>query len=1004
MCGICGFVGFRDDELLYRMTNKLYHRGPDEDGYFISEYVSLGVRRLSVIDLKTGKQPIYNEDKTLVLVFNGEIYNYLELKELLILKGHKFYTNTDTEVIVHLYEEYKEECLKYLYGMFSFALFDIKSNKLFLARDPIGIKPLYYTIQNDTLIFASELKSILQCEKINFQINFYALDTYLTYLYIPSPMTVFKNIYKLPAGHYLEWKDKNTKIKQYWELKIKDVVNLKSEQEYVEEIKYMLRDVIRQHLRSDVDLGVFLSGGLDSSTIVALSAEMLNKPLKTFNIGYADKKDSEFNELTKARIVAERFKCEHYEYLLKPDIVELLHEIVSYFDEPFADSSAIATYLISKVSRKEVKVALTGIGGDELFGGYPRYLGAKLFVLYKNIPFVLRRFLRQFAGIMRETGSAYDWQGRIKRFLLFSNSSMDNSYKSWLSFLTDEIRATLYTKDFYNNVRKDNIGSIMDEYFLLLKSGNLEKIFYVDLKTYLTDDLLCLADRMSMASSLELRVPFCDVRLVEVAAQIPFNIKTKNFSMKYIIKKAMKKILPNEILVQRKMGFMIPLKRWTTEEMKSLINEYLSETAVKNRGYFNFDSLSLIIRQHLEGKRNFADLLYAILVLEVWHKLYIDNKFYKNKDYLDKIEINVFKQTLDFSKKRNKTKVLLFNVAGLGDFIESIPAIKHLLEERFKNDEVHLVVSDKYYDYARRLFNNVNIYEWATSKGYGINLLNIKRYVSGLFKLRNKKFEIFINLNEIGSKRGAVLLKTLIKFLRVKKTVGRDTNGLGKFFDVQIKDDYNMKKNEFDFYSEISQVFDINIKKLYYNSEDLLKKEFDINKYNLAIDKIVCFGIGSDRKTRLWNAENFARVADYVVSKGYSVVLLGSKQHFDLGQKIIESISDSYKSKVVNLCGKTTIDEVVWLLSKSKLVVSTNSAFMHISTKFSVPTVGLIGPGNPYRDKPFCIDENKFVAIWKPVGCNPCYFYTCPLKEEKMKCMKSITAQRVINEVNKFLE
>lgn len=658
MCGICGFVGLNDEKLLKKMTTSLVHRGPDEEGFFFTQLpitnyqspssVGLGIRRLNVIDLETGAQPIFNEDKSIVVVYNGEIYNYPTLSKELRAKGHQFYTKSDTEVIVHLYEDYGYDCVKYLRGMFTFALWDKKKQSLFLARDQIGIKPLYYTEFNGNLLFASELKAILQYEKIPRQINYQALDLYLTSLYIPAPLTIFEKIYKLLPGHYLIWQNGKTEIHQYWDLKIQipdTGYRIPDEHFYIEQLKEILKETVKSHLVSDVPLGAFLSGGLDSSTVVALMSQISDRPVKTFTIGYG-KKDSSFNELEKARIIAQRFGCEHYEYVLEPKVVELLPELVKHFDEPFADSSMIPTYLVSKVSREKVTVALTGIGGDELFGGYPRYLGARFSLLYEYLPSYFRQLAKSFGNCLPETGGSRDWSGRIKRFLLAGTLPFPERYKSWVSFLTPELKDRLYTEEFKSGlslsspqrgeVRRlrtpighrdfgdegEGLAVVATNYFDLLNEKYLEKIFYVDLKTYLVDDLLCMADRMSMANSLELRVPLCDLKLVEFSARIPFSLKIKGFTMKYLLKKVMAEILPKETLQQKKMGFMVPLRRWTAEEMNPLIEEYLSEKVIRERGYFQPEGVRWLLEQHRLKRRNFADQIYALLVLEAWQRAY----------------------------------------------------------------------------------------------------------------------------------------------------------------------------------------------------------------------------------------------------------------------------------------------------------------------------------------------------------------------------------------------
>ncbi|MFQ3675655.1 MAG: asparagine synthase (glutamine-hydrolyzing) [Endomicrobiia bacterium] len=626
MCGICGFVNISDKDLLLKMVRALTHRGPDSEGMYFCENIGLGIRRLKVIDLAMGDQPIYNEDKTVCVVYNGEIYNFKELRKFLEQKKHKFYTKTDTEVIVHMYEEFGKDCVKHFEGMFSFALWDVKEKQLMIARDHIGIKPMFYSVIGDKLLFSSEIKSILLHNEIKKEINYNAIDLYLSYLYIPSPMTIFKDIYKLLPGHFLLWKNGVIKIEKYWDLENLKFDDKIDEESCVEQLTILIKDVVEKHLISDVPLGIFLSGGLDSSSIVAIVSEITNKPIKTFNISYG-KKDAGFNETKKSQIIAKKFKSDHWEEVLEPKLKDFLPKIVNHFDEPFADSSAIPTYLVSQVARKNVTVALTGIGGDELFIGYPRYIAAGIYGVCNNLPYFLRYSLSKLSQFIPEKGVSKDWLGRIKRFLKNGIMELSDAYKLWMTSVNSQLKNNLYTKQMFLNVERDKIdnglGYDIEKYFKLIEKNFLEKIFYVDLKTYLTDDLLCLADRMSMANSLELRVPFCDVKLVEFMAKIPFRWKLKNKEMKYLLKKVMKKILPKEILYQKKMGFMIPLSRWLREESSDLLEDYLNISTIKNRGIFQHETVSWMIKQHLKGKYNFADQIWAMLVLEEWNRKFM---------------------------------------------------------------------------------------------------------------------------------------------------------------------------------------------------------------------------------------------------------------------------------------------------------------------------------------------------------------------------------------------
>jgi len=612
MCGICGFTGFKDDELLHRMTDVIKHRGPDGEGYYTSDEVNLGVRRLAIIDLKTGDQPIYNEDKSIVVIFNGEIYNYLELRKQLESKGHRFYTNTDTEVIVHLYEEYKENCVQYLCGMFAFAIWDSKEKQLFLARDRLGIKPLFYSQINGSLIFSSEIKSILECKKVSKDINLNALDQYLTFLYIPSPLTIFKEIFQLPPASYLIYKNKDLKIYKYWDL-IFDKTSY-SEDFYIQNLDGLLEEVIKQHLISDVPIGIFLSGGIDSSTISVYASKIVQSQLNAFTIGYLSS-DKEYNELNKASLVSKKLGLNYFEYIVNPDsAISLLPDLIKYFDQPFADSSSIVTYLISKLSSEKLTVALTGIGGDELFCGYPRYQGMEIASFLPKF-----RISERIINWLPESYTAENKIGRFKRFLYGLNFSTIDRYISFVSYLQVRDKLQYYTDEFRSEV---NIEMTPHRYFFKLteKESLLDRIMYTDINTYLVDELLCLADRMSMANSIELRVPFCDHRIVEFVAGIPTYLRLKRFSLKYLLKKLLKKYLPEEIIGQKKMGFMVPLARWLRDIFNFQVEDFIRKKEYSD--YLNYEFIRKMWDAHITYKKNYSDQIWSLLVLDRWKNTY----------------------------------------------------------------------------------------------------------------------------------------------------------------------------------------------------------------------------------------------------------------------------------------------------------------------------------------------------------------------------------------------
>lgn len=615
MCGICGFVGKADPDLLKKMTGIMKHRGPDAEGYFIDRDVGLGVRRLSIIDLETGDQPIYNEDKTLVVILNGEIYNYKELRDELKARGHRFSTNSDTEVLVHLYEDFKEECLHKIKGMFAFAIWDKKEERLFLARDRLGIKPLYYLYKDNLLLFASEIKALLEDGGVSKDINISALDYYLSFLYIPAPLTIFKGINKLKHGHYLTFKKGKLNLKHYWR------INFTQDKQcsigfYKDKIISSLRQAIKSHLVSDVPLGVFLSGGIDSSAIVALMRELGADPIRTFSLGYASRFTS-YNELEYSRLVAKRFNTQHQEFMVKPDIREIIPEVVRYLDEPFADSSAVLTYLISKQASQYVKVALSGIGADEVFGGYPRYIAAAISSYYDKLPLLLRQLLQYSSSYIKPTSSGRDTTGRIKRFLQAGLLKPQERYLSWITYSDNQMKKEIYHPDIKQEINRKNYLHL--EYLQEMSDQDyLSKVVYLDINTYLPDDLLVMADRMSMANSLELRVPFSDHGLMESCFSIPYQLKLKGLRLKGLLKESLKNILPQKIINKPKQGFMIPLADWLREDLKYYVSQILSKENIKRRGYFNPDYVQALLKRHFSGKAVFTHQIWSLLVLEVW--------------------------------------------------------------------------------------------------------------------------------------------------------------------------------------------------------------------------------------------------------------------------------------------------------------------------------------------------------------------------------------------------
>jgi len=617
VCGIAGLVGQQEPRLLRAMARILTHRGPDDEGFWEDGEVGLAARRLKIIDLVGGHQPLANEDGSNWLVFNGEIYNFRDLRARLERKGHRFASQTDGETILHLYEEEGDGCLRLLEGMFAFALWDRPRRRLLLARDPLGIKPLYYRLEGGRLHFASELKALLLDPACPREVDLEALAQYLTFLYVPSPATIFRGIRKLPPGHALVFEDGVATVRAYWDLAF-PAARLGDRREAADELLAGLKESVRRHLVADVPLGVFLSSGMDSSTVVALMRRVSAGPIKTFTLDF---EEASFSEAAAARVTAQAFGTEHREFVVRPEVAELLPRLVWHLDEPLGDSSLIVTYLVSELARREVTVALSGIGGDELFFGYPRYLGAKLARGYSALPLPLRRVLGSLAGCLPDSAWSDNPPGRLRRFLQAGPLPEAERYLSWVSFLAPQALAELMP----------GRGSAPDPRALHLShfdrcpSDDLrDRLLYLDLKTYLPDDLLMLGDKMSMASSLELRVPFCDRRLIELVTHLAPVVRAPGLRLKPLLREIMAPLLPAEILNRPKRGFSVPLTQWFRGPLRTLALDLLGEKRLSAGGLLNPAPIRGLLEAHFAGSRSYFDQLFALVVFRLWQDAYLD--------------------------------------------------------------------------------------------------------------------------------------------------------------------------------------------------------------------------------------------------------------------------------------------------------------------------------------------------------------------------------------------
>lgn len=606
------------------MCEVMVHRGPDDEGYYFDNKVALGMRRLSIIDLTTGHQPIPNEEKTIWVIFNGEIYNYLELRSNLIQKGHTFSTNSDTEVIVHLYEDEGEDFVQKLNGMFSIAIWDKKNCKLILVRDRLGIKPLHYLKLNKQFIFSSEIKSIL---KTNYQreIDLNALSQYFTFEYIPAPTTIFKGIKKLLPGYMIILQDNKIVTKSYWDIKNEygcDREKLKNENYYIEEIHKRLKDSVRKRLISDVPLGVFLSGGIDSSSITSLMSEVAPSKIKTFSIGFREKS---FNELKYAKKVADYFHTDHHEFVVESSLVKkLIPVLIQYLDEPLADASIIPTYIISRLARKYVKVALSGEGGDELFAGYDTYKAYQVARLYRKVPKLLRNnIIKKIIYSLPASKKRLSFEFKAKKFISGIDYPPEISNFIWWGAYTPSEKEKLFTPEMKSSIEEEPFLPISSHLKNCQAKSIIDKLGYLHLKLYLQDDLLTKVDRLSMANSLEIRVPFLDHTFVLFANSIPPSLKLKGLTTKYIFKKTMSKILPPEISNRKKIGFDIPLGIWIKNELKEFVGDVLSSSNLNKHDFFNQAYVDHLLNEHFRGTHNHRQLLWPLIVFQFWYNYYI---------------------------------------------------------------------------------------------------------------------------------------------------------------------------------------------------------------------------------------------------------------------------------------------------------------------------------------------------------------------------------------------
>ncbi len=972
MCGICGFTGPANDPLLKGMASSLRHRGPDEDGFFSDGgNVSLGMRRLKIIDLATGSQPISNEDGTVTVVFNGEIYNFRELRAELEAKGHRFRSNTDTEVLVHLYEEHGEAFPRLLRGMFAFALWDSKEHKLLLARDQFGIKPLYYALRGERLYFASELKALRLAAGLCGDLDPLAVDYYFTYLYIPAPLTVYKGVKKLEPATALVFRNGLAALKKYWTL-APSAESGRPEEYYLENIRDLLSRSVKEQLVSDVPLGLLLSGGMDSAAILAFMAEHGGSGIKTFTAGFGE--DS-FDELPAARAAARYFGAEHVEIPVRADISAAIRELAGHFDEPFADSSALANYLVTREARRHVTVALAGVGGDELFGGYPRHLGARLLPAYLRLPATLRGLAGRAAALLPESRSSFNLPGRLKRFLVSGGSGFGQAYDSWNSYLSPEEKL-----GFYSGRLASALGGA--EARLPDPPTGPDDILRFELANYLPDDLLCLADRSSMANSLEMRVPFTDIRLAEFMAGIPLSLKTRGFGLKYLLKKAMSQKLPAEILKGPKRGFQVPLARWQEKELKAFTKETLSDVNLDRAGVLAPAGVRRLLEEHASGRRNRYDLIHAASVFHLW----LENSRHNPPAALAAEPWEV----------RGRKKVLLVNMAGLGDMVMMTPAVR-AIRTAYPGAALEVLCLERGREIAEGIGGLDKVHA-VPIRGRLPSPRGLIKLVRTLWALRKENFDALINFSLVSSFPGLLKAKLINAMIRPGLAVCRVLAGLGAAGDRTFFEEKEEKVSEVELTSRLLLPLGIEVldKEIRYvpGPRESRSVSSDLALRGLSGGPIIGLNPGAFRQANRWPVEHWKELVRLLLCKYPRAVIAvsGAPHEKELASSLCLS------ERVFHTAGFYSAREHAALFASLDLMISNDTGPMHLAAACGAKTVCLFGPGDHWRFSPSVPEARKRLLRAEQAGC----VYPCHGCGEA-RCMYSISPLEVLAAAEELL-
>jgi len=992
MCGIAGLVGQIEPDVLEGMLALIAHRGPDDQGIWLGPGVGLGVRRLAIIDLTGGRQPMSNEDGSLWIVFNGEIYNHRSLRPDLETKGHRFKTRSDTEVILHLYEDEGERCVDRLRGMFAFAVWDANRRRLFLARDRMGKKPLYYWHRDGLFLFASEIKALLCHPAVSRALDWEAFHHYLAFGYTPADRSIFDGIAKLPPAHTAILRDGVLTLHRYWILPQSNSVPNRhaSVNEVMARVRHALREAVRLRLESDVPLGVFLSGGIDSSAVVASMREVTNQRIATFSIGFGRAAPS-YDELPYARMVARQFETDHHEEILEPKVADLLPAIVHHFDEPFADSSAIPTFVVAQATARHVKVALSGIGGDETFAGYPRYLGLRLSERYAQLP----RWLRSIPStvvprLIPESEGSINWGDWARRFVIGVGQPLPDRYIGWTRFFSEQELSRLATPALQEmwdaNVEATHHVAFAEH----AHNDPVDGGFRIDLSTYLPDDLLVMADRMSMAHSLELRAPFCDHRVIEESLRIPSSMKIPGFRLKGLLKAAFADVLPHQVLSHRKQGFMIPLARWLRTDLRDMMEDLLAPERVRNRGLFVPEAVETLKQEHQRGIRTHSDRLWTLMIAELWMRQYLDSSeivLAGDSRQGPAVRISIAsavspipvgetlggvacEQASPLAKRSQRVRmphlslagpeqgkasepqrILILNVAGLGDFVMGTPAVR-AIRERYPQARIWMLTIPEvkplaarcpYVDEVRSL--DLRHSRSALAWALGRKQQEVRQLIR---ELRGMRFDIVINLYHVGTRAGGLRMAAFLRAIGATRNVGRYSGGRGVGFDLTSMAEGHETDAQLAVARLLGAAPTSQYPELWVTAEDRVACDSLLLRHRIsAADRVVCLHAGSARPEACWPAERFAVVGQRLAEAGAQVVLFGVASQRDLCATIAKAIPGA-----VSVAGETSLPVLAALLQRAVLLVTNDSGPMHMAAALGVALVAPFGPATPARTGP----------------------------------------------------